>query len=276
MRAICLLIVVLALAGCASTADEPVAAAPEPTTQGMSIHGVVVDTAVAPLEGVVIAIAGTNFTTTTPVDGSFLIPIAAPGAFELIFMHPDFLRHNTFVTVGDNEAVEVQAMLETREVLEPFTQVKKWDGFIQCSVRTPATALSLCEPVPQLGDDAEERYTDVDMPSFVQSEMVWESGQPLAESMRLMYTDDNRQDIDNYRVADGASPIMINADNVTLQFKHLEDKGLFLRVFTGDFQSSGASVTAQQGFAVITTIYHNYAPADGWMYIDNDAVFPPP
>ncbi len=272
-------VVVLAmilLAGCSQS--EPAEPVLDDSPDALGIRGVVVDNAIIPIAGANVTITGTNFTATTDDDGLYEVPVAAPGSLELRISKDGFIPVTSIVTLNEGDGIiDHQTILEAIPYLEPSSEVKQWDGLIQCGVRTPEGAFALCAVGGLLGDDSEERYEEIDTPpTIVQSELIWTHTQTLGESLRLMYTDDHREGLDNYRVAQGTSPIAVRADNKTLQFKHLDTQGLFIRVYTGDYQDLGVSLTLQQTFQVFTSVYHNYAPPEDWMFVDSDSLYPPP
>lgn len=272
LRPLALVIMVLA-AGCASPVPEVALEA-----EAWHIEGVVVDDAITPLANATITVVGTNLTASSDVDGRFSIEVPEPGIYVLRVTQAGHIPQETEVNVADAEEL-VQVKLTPIAVPVPTASVKEWNGILQCGLRTPQDGYAVCKLADDLtgviGDDADERYQDIDSPpTFLQVEMEWTSTQPLGSSLRLMLTDDHRQGLDNYAVATGNSPLMINADNETLRFKHLDTQGVYIRVFTGDYEDLGASLTLQQTFTVYTTIFQDYRPGDAWRFTDGNGVPP--
>ncbi len=276
VRRVLALLSILLIAGCASPGqdDEPATAA----TSGIVLEGVVVDNAITPLANVTVSVLGANLTATTDADGRFHFEFAEPASLRLAIHKAGYLDQVVDVTTAAGMSL-IQVKLEAVPIPVPMAFVKEWTGIIQCSLRTPQDAYAVCKLADDLtglvGDDADERYADVDTPpTFAQVEMEWASTQPLGNSLRLMLTDDHRQGLDNYAVATGTSPLMVNADNATLRFKHLDTQGLYIRVFTGDFETTGASMTVQQTFTVYTVLFHHYAPDGAWRFTDGAGIPP--
>jgi hypothetical protein len=158
---------------------------------------------------------------------------------------------------------------------EPLTYERKWEGMIQCSIRFVVNAIAACGTASTLGDDFAERYDDLEqIPTFVQSERLWEHATPTGASLKLEYADDS-PGLDNYRRYPGQSPLMINADNATLETKRFASVGLYMRMFTGDFENTGLCGTVQQKFRSYTSFFHNFGPNEGWLFA-SDGPHPTP
>lgn len=287
MRAVFLLVMV-GLAGCAAdSGPETLDDAPD----ALRVEGVVVDAAIVPIANASIEILGSNATLHTDGNGQYAFAAVA-GTYALRISKEGFLAAEVTVVVPANATapVQIKTQLERVAIQEPFSNVLKWDGVIQCAARYSLNALAACGlvyetadgaglggPLEPVRDDAEENYPEIDTPpSLVQSEMVWDSTQALGSGLRLMYTDPHRGGADNYAIDAGPSPLMVRADNGTLMFKHLEDEGLLIRVFPGEAEGTGFGVTLAQDFSVFTSLYYNYAPPDDWRFTDSNALHPPP
>lgn len=272
-------VLLLLLAGC-SASDEPVQDIADDTS--LCISGVVVDDAIVPVAAARIDLVGTNVTVTAGDDGRFDVCNLAPGVFRLAVNATGYIDQEVAVTVPANATAPVQVDIRLSPILflEPFSDVRKWDGRIMCGLRVPQNGVQLCGPLADQGlgtDDSEERYDDISAaPTVVQVEMAWQSTQPVGQSLRLMLTDDHREGLDNYAMSEGTSPIAVRAEGDVLQFKHLDSQGLFIRVFTGNYQDTGFSFTVEQGFTVFTSVYENYEPPQDWRYTDGGGLYPPP
>ncbi len=276
LRAIAILAALL-LAGCSASTPEG-GSLDDARGTGLSLDGIVVDNAITPLADVNVTITGNNLTALTDSEGRFRFAMAEPGTVRVMAHKAGYIEQSIDVEVVADGGL-VQIKMEAVPIPVPTASVKEWTGLLQCGLRTPQDGYAVCKLADDLtgvvGDDADERYGDIDTPpTYVQVEMEWESTQPLGSSLRLMLTDDHRQGLDNYAVATGNSPLMVSADNATLQFKHLDTQGLYIRVFTGDFQGVGASLTLQQSFTVYTVVFQNYRPDPAWLFTDGGGIPP--
>lgn len=280
------LLLIVGLTGCADegAAPEDEAFSPEldeeleaTDTTGV-IRGVVVDATITPIAGATVRLQGAGLETTSNAEGAFGFSDLDPGTYFVSVQKFGFesTQTSTEVVAGVQSPKVVRVQLQAIDGLVAFPETRQWEGFIQCSVRFVVNALAACAAVSELGDDFAIRYDDLtQVPTFAQSEMVWDSTQSLGDSLKIQYTDDT-SGLDNFVIAQGPSPQIIAATDEVLETKNIIDNGLYIRTFTGDYQDTGLSLTLQQGFTVFTSLYYHYAPPEGWLFIEEGGRPAPP
>ncbi len=279
------------LAGCAGSPDAGGDAAPlvdesefeglQATSQTGVIRGVVVDEAIRPVAGADIQtiVAGSNRTATSSDSGAFGFSDLPAGTYFLTVSKAGFkpVQQSAEVVAGEAEPAITKVLLAADPALRPFFEVYNWEGYIQCSTRFVVNALAACSAVPGSEDDFSSRLNPTVVPTFAQSEMVWDSTQAAGDGMKLEYTDDS-DGLDNYAIAVGGSPLVIQANQTLMESKHVgTETGLYIRVFAGSTDGTtppacppgpceGASVVVNQSFTVYTVLFYNMMPPDGWQF----------
>jgi hypothetical protein len=241
------------------------------------IRGVVVDIAVHPLAGAVITIVSSGKNTTSAESGAFGFDGLQGGTYFLQVSMAGFqpVQQSVDVVAGvaEPDIVKVQLMADPGQ--KPFHELYSWQGFIQCSTRFFVNAVAGACP----DDNTTYRLRLDTVPTFAQSEMLYDSTQAAGNGLRVEYTDDT-DGYDNYVIADGASPLVISANQTLMTEKHAGDgkTGLYIRVFAGTVKETqtptcipttpcyGGSVIVNQKFDVFTVLFYNYLPPEGWQF----------
>lgn len=288
-----ILVAAFLLAGCASKEapePEPVVADfteldLEVTASTGIIRGVVVDEAIRPVVGAKLALQTEQGPreATSAEDGAFGFDDLPGGPYFIQATKPGYTsaQVSTDVTVGVAEPPIVKVLLTLDPETRPFFEVYNWDGFIECSARTPAVGIALCQGI---GND--DVVHDIELasgiPTFAQGELVWESTQTLGDELSFNWrkTGTNTDYIDT----EGPSPLLLAA-NYTLFEKNDVGVSEPLRtvIFTGHNPATeppggilwGVGVQLQQKFTLYLHVFYNFVPPEGWRFtVDGDPVPP--
>ena len=256
------------------------------------IRGVVVDEAIRPIAGatVVLALGSTTRTETTSDAGAFGFSQLEPGTYFLTVSKAGFspVQQGVEVQAGVSEPPIAKVLLVADPEQRPYYEILQWEGFIQCSARFFINALAACSAAPGSQDNFSYRINPTVVPHFAQSEMVWDSTQAAGDGLKIQYTDDS-DGLDNYAIAVGGSPLVINANQTLMASKNVgNETGLYIRVFSGSVEGTqmpvclptglceGASVVVNQSFTVYTVLFYNMLPPDGWQFGRDGAPPTPP
>lgn len=246
------------------------------------IRGVVVDEAVRPIAGAVISIKSIGQNATSAESGAFGFAGLATGTYFLEVGKTGYksIQVSADVVAGEAQPAITKVLLVADPEMRPFFELVSFEGYLQCSVRFVVNALAACSVLPQSGDDPFVRLHPTVVPTFAQSEMIWESTQALGDGLKLQYTDDSDGGLDNYVVAVGGSPLIISANETLMEEKNVgdEDVGLYIRVFSGSVDGTkppvcppsgpcdGVSVVVNQSFHIYTVLFYNMLPPEGWTF----------
>jgi hypothetical protein len=289
------------LAGCSSDGGEAADDADfkdldlkATSTKGL-IRGVVVDDAVRPLAGAKVSLqtAGEPLETTTSDEGLFGFGDLDPGTYFIFASKAGFkaVQSSTDVVAGVDEPPILRILLAADEsFVAPFAEQYVFDGFIECSTGAGAEGVgyaygSICSSSPELfpNDRFAVNYALSAAPTFVQSEMIWQSTQAANEwlSHSFHYDDSSHTDGINDRSVEGPNPLVNTMDAETaLEYTTGEgaesDYDLRIRVFTVATDGTGPALTFQQRFTVYTTIFYGYEPPAGWTLNASGEVPEPP
>ncbi len=296
---IALLVSAAALAGCSSKPSP----APEDdlpdqglvaTDETGIIRGVVVDDAIRPIAGALVTVrtSGSDaMSMETMADGLFGFDGLAPGDYFVAghkIGHFDIQQSETVVAgVADPTPVTLRLAIDPGN--QPYFQDYVYDGFIQCAGTFVAVGANMCT----FTDEVDENLTDdrfyveyeLDRkPTWVQSEMIWDSSQAAGDAMSIMYSwecDDNDGFLCDHDVG-GTSPLLLTADATAIEKIGGGDLGegvdLFIRVFnqglneTDTDPGGGVGATIQQSFMVYTHVFYGYAPPEGWRFSEDENV----
>jgi hypothetical protein len=284
------------LAGCAgksgdgagTTSVDGVDVVATPTT-GI-IRGIVVDTAVRPLEGVHLSLkAGDKVLTTDSLaNGGFGFQGLAPGTYFISASKPGYndVRTSAEVRANDNSPPLAKVAMEANPSTKPFVESYVFKGFIDCSATGAILGVALCsvpngatcglDPVPcspnVTADNTQVHYPVQRVPTWVQSELVWQSTQALGSDLSLMYSWDCGEQNNGFLCdhgADGASPLLLTADAKAIQEIGIGNStDVYIRVFnTAAAASQGtAGATVEQDFLVYTHVFYGFAPPEGYRF----------
>ncbi|MEA3203684.1 MAG: Carboxypeptidase regulatory-like domain [Thermoplasmata archaeon] len=288
------------LAGCASkaTPDSQTTTVPgvdvnaTPTT-GV-IRGIVVDTAVRPLAGVHLSLKAGDKTMATDslANGGFGFQNLAPGTYFITAQKAGFneVRVSADVKANDNAPAITKVAMEANPSTKPFVESYVFKGFMDCSTTAGAPGVgslgvALCsipngascglDPVPcspnVTTDNTQVHYQVQRVPTWVQSELVWQSTQALGSDLSVMYSwtcDTNGGFLCDHSV-DGPSPLLLTAGAKDIQKIGIGNStDIYVRVFNTATSASMGTVgaTVEQDFLVYTHVFYGFVPPEGYRF----------
>jgi hypothetical protein len=297
MRAIAipLLLAGALLAGCSGHAADQKGPGPSFDDLGLQatattgvIRGVAVDEAIRPIAGVKVALSGpATAEATTGPQGTFGFDGLAAGTYFLQFSKLGLkgTQQSADVVPGvvDPPIVKVQMQTDTANL--PYYQEYTFSGFTECGT----DVFSLCGFINAEGSDLgagnathdnnQVRYQLDKAPTWVQSEMVWQSTQAAGGSMYLAYSwiDGSCDAAVGYcdHSVEGSSPLLLTAtpDDIAKIGLGADQKELYIRVFTGaTVPGTAGGVTLEQSFTIYTHVFYGYQPPEGWRFSDGGGV----
>ncbi len=277
-----------ALAGCAGDPPEPEPADDfgqelEATESTGVIRGVVIDPAIVPVPNAEVRIQDGASTTTDP-DGEFGFQDLAPGSYFLQISKPGFTttQANVNVEAGVDRPPVLKVLLEPDPTTRPSFQTFTFEGFLQCSARVTAPGLvsygnNVCSVFDSTGQSLQEARIDYELdrvPDWVQTEMVWESTQPLGDSLQLLHSwecESNAPFFCDAR-ATGPSPLTLASNETTIAEAGFGDTApLIVRVFSASAEGSqeALGITFDQRFTQFTTVFYGFTPDEGWTFVED-------
>lgn len=281
-----MLVAATALAGCAEDSGPAPVDDDEQKFEDLdlrdgygAIRGIVLDPAIVPIAGAAILLQGTQEVATSSEDGTFVFVDLEPGTYFMQISKLGYEPAQSSVTV--EEGVERPDIVKVQLIPDPSTkphvQYYSFEGLLQCSVNA-VVGFNACGLVGDLSDqdfgESQVRYTIDGQPVYMQTEMVWDSTQPLGGGLSLLYSygDCGGGFYCDYQV-EGGSPLILGA-NMTKSQEILEgEEGeLYIRVFgteSSNAQGSGAGATIEQRFTHYTSIFYGFEPQDGWSFIED-------
>lgn len=283
-------------AGCADSPkgsdapDEPEAFNDvEVTDVTGAIRGVVVSEAIVPIPGVLVRLVdGRN--QTTDADGAFVFNGLEPGDYFVSVSKAGFLtqQQSTTVVAGEKQPPITKILLPVDVgAARPTYAEFQFEGYIQCSGTFVVVGFAACSAVAETGlvDDRFSTVHDLTgMPSWIQSELVWDSTQAAGDAMSLMYSwncgDENGGFLCDHG-ASGQSPVLVTAtpeDINEINEGNYTDGDLYVRVFNTGLEETDGSlgVTYAQQFRVYSHVFYGYAPPEGWRFTEDSNVPQPP
>lgn len=293
------------VAGC----SDPKGAAADPTFDNLDlqattttgiIRGVVVDDAIRPIPGAKVVLSGGDSTgeTVSTEAGTFGFSNLAPGTYFLAVTKAGFFaaQQSADVVAGVEEPAIVKVLLQVDAANVPFVQAYVFDGYIECSGTFVAVSFAACSFVNAVGGIAGTGNVTTDnfgivyqlarKPTWLQSEMVWDSTQALGGKMAVMYSwecDSNGGFLCDHGQA-GASPLLLTANATAIDAINGGDyeQGVFVRAFNEGLDETqpagvpggGLGLTLQQRFTIYTHVFYGYEPTEGWRLSSGEPVPP--
>lgn len=319
MRVLVALLLATAFAGCADS-TEPVDDIEEKfedldtkaTADTGVIRGVVIDETITPLEGATVAVVGTEKSATTDANGIFAFVGLAPGTYFLQISKVGYNATQTSVAVvaGVDRPPIVKVNLPRDPSNAPYISTLEFQGIIQCSIRASVVGYPLCSALG-IDEDFQRYYTADRVPSWIQSDMLWETTQTLGDEMSVSITCLNDPSCPDGQVVlarhEAVSPLQITVNQTTAeQYNIGQGNDIWLRVFvhwlpetdppeddvydtagidcvewngvlglTGCIRFGGVGLAVDQRFSVFTNIFYGFEPEPGWSFIDDGAHAPP-
>lgn len=306
MRGLVLLAVLvpLALGGCAGGGGGAEDGTPDFGDTGVRatattgiILGVVVDERIVPIEGATVRLTGgpTEEEATTDAQGRFAFGDLQPGAYFLAVSH--FLhasaQASAEVVAGEEDPPVVRVLLARLFDQEPFSEVFKFEGYIQCGYSNPQVSTQCVDDYTRFvvnGGLAPEARELVDHRSFVHAvsagwqsmvlEMVWEpSAQGTSDELFLITSHYNRTGQHYFGRAEGTNPQLLRFDvGKTHEWNAGGDPDQIEPEGRNDlFSYAGIAGDVAIGFSQSFTVFHHNfyfgRPPEGWSFVAGD---PPP
>jgi len=306
-----LLLAVLAVigAGCSDSAKEGAKAGADFGGLGLDatdttgiVRGVVVDERIVPVEGAGVRLRGEaeERITTTDAEGRFGFDGLRPGTYFLTVgkLNHEAGQTTAEVRAGVDEPTIVRVLIARLSAVEPFSQLSKFEGFIQCGYSVEGVISFLCLNdyetlvVPDIPPTLKEVF---DSRGYVTAldgnwstlvfELTWEpSAQGTSPEMFELVSFWNRTASDAYARLGGAPPAVVlrlESGEVgpgqqgccdMVPPEGIQD----LYVWAGIQTESGgppAAVGFSQDFTIFQTNFFHAKPPEGWSYVAGD---PPP
>ena len=283
-----LLLALVTLAGCSGGGGEAPKAQDKPQAYGHveatdttgSIVGVVVNEAIAPIPGVVVAIASAQREATTDAEGAFVFNGLEAGDY---FVSASKLGYSTVqqsatVVAGDAEPPLLKLQLVADPENLAFATTEIWEGFVSCAVTAGADGAAyagghVCDESMGSRFIQEFFFADGRFPTYVQDEIVWQNTQPLGDQLAPGYY---RSGLTDWKGVSGSSPLLLSATQEELRAEEQERgenlTSITVRVFPG--QENGVVLTSNQQFTVYHTTFYGFTPRDGWLFTVDGACEP--
>ena len=303
MRLLLLVLIAALFAGCSEAPEEPEAQddfenfdgdLTATDTTGV-IRGVVVNEAVVPIAGVLVEVDGQGLQATTDENGLFGFDGLEAGTYFLALSKIGHVPVQTGVDVVAGESAPPVLRVRMLQDLEnqPYSATTPHRGYYQCGL----SFVVVCgAPNVLTGDQVTEdtsthTFYFERQPTYVQSEMSWETTQTVSPDLRLeVETIDNCTGPVLIGNVLGPSPLRIMANETQLQ-EHgvIGECGLYHSVFAGDVLEQahcgfwdpvpllkcGVGFSIEQSFEWFVTEFHGYTPPEDWWYITDGPLAPP-
>ncbi len=282
-----LTLILVALAGCASdpappTEEDGFGAEVQATDTTGVIRGIVIDPSIVPVPNATVQIPG-GASTTTDADGQFWFEDLTPGTYfvEVSKLGYASAQTSTNVAAGVDRPPILKMMIEHDLETRPFIQQYQFEGFLQCSARAGAPGIgsvggNVCSILDITGQPIDEPLIEYELerqPQWIQTEMVWDSTQPLGDDLELLHswecTTNDGFLCDNG--VSGTSPLAVVSNTTQIEAAgYDETQPLIVRVFSAAAAGSGdtAGATFDQRFTHFTTIFYGFTPEPGWTFVE--------
>jgi hypothetical protein len=307
VRPLAMLVAALFLAGCTGGGAESSDDLALEAGTGV-LFGLVVDDAVRPVAGAAVNLTGRDVSVnqTTDEEGRFSIADLLPGAYVVRVSKEFYTASEQAVVVAadvpDPELVRFQITFEPGSL--PYVNLYKFEGFFECSawptngcanvnILTGIVLCSLDLPCFNVTGDRSVELIPIDgIPTYLQSEMVWEPTNPMGESMIFGLGSATREELqdgfaDGHNGTQGRSPLMLSLDEEIMLNRSIGgERMLLIQVSAGVTQElpvcppelgppCGVGASAQQPYTTYTHAFHGFFPPAGWLFTV-DGPLPPP
>ena len=266
-----------ALAGCA---DAP---APAPADQDFSGHdlratdttgvlrGVVVDASITPVPGATVRVQGLDATAATGADGTFGFSGLEPGTHFLTVSRPGWteVQQSATVRAGVAEPPVLRVLLEPVPGLLPRFEVQQQSGFLACGAATLLTVHAVCNDLSLNDDTSYLRFGLSGTPDWFQTELVWDSTQPLGSNLyQINYVTDADGGFTGDRIGEGIgeSPMVHGSGREQTEAVGLGANGVTVGVFSGG-PVLETGIALDQAFDVYVVAFYNLVPDEGYVFV---------
>lgn len=297
---ITLLLVAVALAGCADGAGEPPGGG-DPALRDLDlratedtgvIRGIVIDASVTPVAGATVTLQGSGASTTTNGNGAFGFSGLEPGSYFLTVEKPGFatVQSSTSVVAGVDEPPVLKVLLERIPGTQPFVEDLFLAGYLTCGAAVFATSVGCTTFGPVADAVGDQSIFSVDYtqaPQWVQGELVWEATQPAAgafiwEIVRSEEPQTPQPHIGYRETRESPALAYLNGTVTAEHAEWIVEKGLDFRFFGGPHELCripaeppagspvgwrfGCGLTLEQEAEVFVHNFYNFSPAEGWRF----------
>lgn len=267
------------------------------------LRGIVVDSAIRPLSGARITIQRPGADALHNVSnaaGNWGFDDLEPGTYAVTGTLDLHVPTQTiaYVRAGDHAPVLVRLLLEADVAAQPYVAAVKMQGFMECGVRG-GTGGASCQTLNAAGNITSSRssirFPVENGPLWIQGEMVWKPGQPLADQMGFYFVQYEQNAANNhymgiYPLNMGKSPLLLAVDtegvghcatcveaplNMTA-WAELQVTGMAGEMSsttppptcspTGSPCLTGVGVVVNQQFDIFLHIFYRTTPPDGWRF----------
>lgn len=171
------------LAGCVDSGEPAEPAATTSVNPGPdfgAIEGQVIDQEQLPVTGAAVVMLELSLETTTDEDGLFFFEQVAPGAAKIFFQKLGYESIGKTVQVQAGETTQVEVLLETIQVADPWMETFIGEGFMTCQWSTPVVKSRIA--CNEIGDDEKSRFDWMVQPGLLETltETVWEQTSALS------------------------------------------------------------------------------------------------
>ena len=292
---VALMLVATALAGC-SDAEAPAALEREALAPG-ALRGVVVDVAIQPVEGVTVRAEPGGATVTTDDAGEFAFLDLAPGTYTLTASREGFLDSVVVATVLEDRGTPVvKVVLDRNPEAARYVSAFHFQGYFECGVFPVSctnaniiTWIVLCSAGVCLGNVTSDRSLFLQwidgVPSHLQTELVWDSTQPLGDSLGFGIGGATEEQLSTgmattHNYTFGPSPLMLTIQDPELAESGIgADRALLTQVVSAPseevpggcvvYDPCGPGVQLMQPFETFTHAFYGFGPEPGWRFSEH-------
>lgn len=300
MRLVLAMLLVALLAGC-SDGGAPAAVAVQAAVG--DLPGVVVDATIQPIAGARIVAMPGGRETTTDSGGQFILAGLEPGSYTLTATADGFLPATLVATVLADRPTAVAKLVLDRDLdAVAYALAYKFDGFFECGLWPEecsnvniVTWIVLCSYGVCLGNVSSDRSLFLQwidgLPDFLQTELVWQSTQPLGDQLAFGIGGATEEQLSTgmattYNHTHGTSPLMLTIQGEQLVESQIGvDRALLTQVLAGRaadvpadcpvYGTCGPGIQLMQQFQTFTHAFYGFTPAPGWRFSADGPPIPP-
>lgn len=295
-----LVVAALAFAGCAQDRDQTEEATEGPQVEVGELHGVVVDDTIQPLAGATVTAGPGDLQATTDRNGSFVFRDLDPGTYTLTATLDGYLESTVVGSVLRDRAspvVKIILPIDTEQLafVSPYT----FKGLFECGGGIDDITCSnvniITWVVLGLGNVTNDRSLFLQWidgpPTYLQTELVWESTQPLGDSLGFAVGGATEEQLSTgmattHNYTFGPSPLVLTIPQPELNDSGIGvDRALLTQVVPAPWQDipggcviydpCGPGVQAMQPFETFTHAFYGFKPEDGWQFSIDGTPSPP-
>ncbi len=263
----------------------------------------VVDEALRPVMGADVRLPAHALNATTSVAGTFTFSGLPTGATPLVVTKAGFAVATLTAAVGVDAGL-LRVVLERLPSSLQYVTAHSFEGFIECGLANFAAcgiptgeSFQACAMTGVCaGNVTSDRFVVMyevsGLPDLIQTELLWQSTQPLGSSMDLTLfaaTPEEREAFQGRIINDtyGESPVLgtINRSNAALAGIGTNSSlvvGVYGGPYGGEYPCAAGQcfynggIVLQQWFRHFTHLFYHYLPPPDWRFSADGSVPPPP